>query len=130
MAVSAGESASVTVGTTVKSPPTVGVPEITPVESTLSPAGRPVAVQVYGGVPPVAWRVTGPYGCPSVPPGRGDAVLTATCGIGTIVTVTVAVLLTFGGTAVSLALNWNVTVAPVDAPLVSVSVATHGVGEL
>src|SRR6266498_813687 len=51
----------------------------------------------------------------------------ATCGIGVIVTVTVlppsGVLGLF---AVSTAVNMNVTVAPVEAPSVSVSVATHG----
>ena len=36
-------------------PAVVGVPEIRPVEALmLNPAGRPVAVQVYGAVPPLA----------------------------------------------------------------------------
>jgi len=35
-------------------PAAVGVPEMAPVELMLRPAGRPVAVQVYGAVPPLA----------------------------------------------------------------------------
>ena len=46
---------SVAVTVTVKVPVVVGVPEIVPVEALIdSPAGRPVADHVYGGVPPEA----------------------------------------------------------------------------
>jgi hypothetical protein len=39
------------------------------------PAGRPVADQVYGAVPPEAVRVTGPYAVPGAPPGRLEGVI-------------------------------------------------------
>jgi hypothetical protein len=122
VAVSAGESESVTVATTLKSPDAVGVPEITPAELMFNPAGKPVADQEYGGVPAVAVSVA-EYGLPCVASGSGDVVVIATCGTGTIVTVTVpGDVLTFP--LVSVALYWNVTVAPpADAPAVSVSVA-------
>ena len=43
---------------TFEVPAVVGVPEIVPVEELIdSPAGRPVADQVYGGVPPLAETV-------------------------------------------------------------------------
>ena len=45
---------SVTVIEGVLVPAAVGVPEIAPVELMLRPAGSPVAVQVYGAVPPPA----------------------------------------------------------------------------
>ena len=66
---------SVTVTTTVLAPAADGVPLITPVkESILSPAGIPVADQVYGTVPPVAATVA-LYAVPAVPFGRGEAVV-------------------------------------------------------
>ena len=44
---------SVTVIEGVLVPSAVGVPEIAPEELMLRPAGRPVADQVYGAVPPL-----------------------------------------------------------------------------
>ena len=50
--------ASLTWAVTLKKPAAVGVPVMAPVAgSTASPAGRPMAVQVYGRVPPVALNV-------------------------------------------------------------------------
>jgi hypothetical protein len=50
-----GLVASVTVTLTVAAPAALGVPLITPVaRSIVNPAGRPVAVHVNGGVPPVS----------------------------------------------------------------------------
>ena len=45
---------SVAVMTAVKEPAAVGVPVMEPPALMESPAGRPVAVKVYGAVPPVA----------------------------------------------------------------------------
>ncbi len=51
----AGNVASVTVTVTVLVPAAVGVPLICPVLALIAkPAGRPVALHVYGCVPPVA----------------------------------------------------------------------------
>ena len=59
------ESFAVTV--TDELPWAVGVPEITPVPALIDrPAGRPLAVQVYGAVPPVALSCT-LTGLPTVP---------------------------------------------------------------
>src|SRR5919201_6725596 len=53
VAVSGGVSESVAVTATVKSPDTVGVPEISPVDELMfRPVGRPVADHDTGGVPP------------------------------------------------------------------------------
>ena len=49
-----GALESVTVIEGVLAPEAVGVPEIAPEELMLRPAGNPVAVQVYGAVPPPA----------------------------------------------------------------------------
>lgn len=48
---------SVTVTVSVKLPATLGVPVIWPVGLRASPAGNPVAVKVYGVVPPIAANV-------------------------------------------------------------------------
>jgi hypothetical protein len=48
---------SVTVIEGVLVPAAVGVPEMAPEELMLRPAGRPVADQVYGAVPPPAAMV-------------------------------------------------------------------------
>ena len=51
---------SVKVRFTAKGPLTVGVPESTPVPALrVMPVGRPVAVQLYGVMPPVAVSVVG-----------------------------------------------------------------------
>ena len=51
---------------TVGEPAAVGVPEISPeVSSMESPAGRPVALQVYGAVPPAAETVNGVIAVPT-----------------------------------------------------------------
>ena len=63
-----GEVESVTVMTTVATAGAVGDPEMAPVEaSNFSPAGRPVADQVYGLVPPFAANVA-EYAEPTMPP--------------------------------------------------------------
>ena len=72
---------SVTVTLALKAPETVGVPLITPVdEAIVRPAGNPVAVQLYGVVPPVAATVA-LYDVPTAPPGRGDAVVMESAGL-------------------------------------------------
>ncbi len=54
----AGAVESVTVIDTVLVPAVVGVPLIAPVDASMvNPAGRPVADQVYGVVPPLALTV-------------------------------------------------------------------------
>src|SRR3954467_8459182 len=58
-------AASVTVTVYVNDPLTVGVPEIVPLEAMLSPAGRPVALNVYGPpTPPLPTMVTGAIATP------------------------------------------------------------------
>ena len=53
---------------------------MTPVEALrLNPAGRPVAAQVYGVLPPVAASVR-LYATPTTPSGR-EAVVMASCGV-------------------------------------------------
>jgi hypothetical protein len=53
-----GVPESVTVTTTLEAVPAAdGVPLITPAEDMVRPAGKPVAVNVYGAVPPVAVTV-------------------------------------------------------------------------
>ena len=49
-----GLELSVTVNCALKVPAEVGVPEMTPPEVMVRPAGRPVTVQLYGAVPPRA----------------------------------------------------------------------------
>ncbi len=65
-----------TVTLTVLVPAAVGVPLITPAVLIVRPAGRPVAVQVYGDVPPLAASVA-LYDVPTAP-GDNDAVVTVT----------------------------------------------------
>lgn len=57
VAVSFGLVESVTVTATVKVPVAVGVPVIWPLGLMESPVGKPVAVKVYGVVPPEAITV-------------------------------------------------------------------------
>jgi hypothetical protein len=57
VAVTCAESVACTV--TEKFPETVGVPDMTPAELIERPLGKPEAVHVYGGIPPVAARVVG-----------------------------------------------------------------------
>jgi hypothetical protein len=70
-----GVVASVTVMVTLLVPDAVGLPEIVPdAESIANPAGNPVAVQVYGVVPPVA--ATGAlYETPTMPPGSDEVLI-------------------------------------------------------
>src|SRR5271165_3158439 len=46
-----------------------GVPVIWPAVEILKPAGNPVAVKVYGAVPPLATTFVGVYGVPTIPTG-------------------------------------------------------------
>jgi hypothetical protein len=70
---------SVTVTATVLVPDAVGVPPIAPVDAfSVRPAGSPVAVHVYGALPPLATRVA-PYAVFTAPLGR-DVVVMATAG--------------------------------------------------
>jgi len=72
-------AASVAVTVTLKVPPAVGVPLKTPVAALIErPAGRPLAAQVYGPVPPAACTVA-EYADVVDPPGR-DVVAIATAG--------------------------------------------------
>ena len=58
------ESVALTVTDDV--PAVVGVPETTPAADIARLAGRPVAVHLYGAVPPVAVRVSGAMAVPAV----------------------------------------------------------------
>ena len=60
---------SVTVIAAVLVPAALGVPVITPVALIESPAGKPVAVNVYGAVPPFAPTVGAVYATPTTPAG-------------------------------------------------------------
>jgi hypothetical protein len=52
-----------------KLPDAVGVPLMVPALLSERPPGKPLAVQLYGGTPPVAASVA-EYAVPTVPPGR------------------------------------------------------------
>ena len=65
---------SVTVIEGVLVPVAVGVPEIAPEEFMLRPAGSPVAVQVYGAVPPPA-TIEAEYAAPAKPLGSEAVVI-------------------------------------------------------
>src|SRR5260370_18453501 len=70
---------SVTVIAAVLVPPgPLGVPVITPAALIESPAGKPVAVKVYGAVPPVALPVVAVYATPTTPAGS-EVVVIASC---------------------------------------------------
>src|SRR5689334_12576583 len=64
--------ASVTVTRRLKSPLSVGVPPSAPTSCITRPAGTPVAVNVYGGVPPVALTAC-EYGYATVQSGNVDS---------------------------------------------------------
>src|SRR5258708_26118432 len=67
---------SVTVITAVLFPAgPVGVPVITPAALIESPAGKPVAVKVYGAVPPLALTVVAVYATPTTPAGSEVVVI-------------------------------------------------------
>jgi len=91
--VCAGLLESVTVTDAVKGPAAVGVPVTWPAELMESPAGRPVAVKLYGVVPPEAVTVA-LYAVPTVPFGR--EVVVSTSPVGAIVMVTFPVLVCAG----------------------------------
>ena len=59
--------AAVAVTVALKVPAVVGVPETVPDDETEMPGGRPVPVQVYGAVPPVADSVNDEIAVPTVP---------------------------------------------------------------
>ena len=66
---------SFTVTTMVAAPGAVGVPEIAPAADMLMPAGSPLALKVYGAIPPDAAKLAA-YAVPTVPLGA-DAVVIA-----------------------------------------------------
>jgi hypothetical protein len=71
-------AASVTVMLVLTVPAAVGTPEIIPAVLSVKPAGRALpdaTVQAKGGVPPVAFRVTGAYAVPTVPAASGEALV-------------------------------------------------------
>ena len=71
---------SVTVTVIVNAPCTFGVPVTAPLDESMPrPAGRPVADQVYSGVPPVA-TIEPAYKVPCLPLGR-DVVVIATWAV-------------------------------------------------
>jgi hypothetical protein len=91
----------VTVTLTVAVTVAVGVPEMIPVAgSSVKVAGRPVAVQVYEGVPPIAAKVA-VYGLPAGPDGSDGVVMVtfaaivrfkaavAVCAVGVVESLTV-----------------------------------------
>ena len=76
-------AASLTLTTMVAAPGAVGVPEIVPAADMLRPAGSPLALKVYGAVPPDAAKPA-LYAVPTVPLGA-EAVVIANAA-GTMVT--------------------------------------------
>jgi hypothetical protein len=74
-----GAVESVTVTFTEPELAAVGEPEITPPELIVKPVGKPVALQVYGAVPPVATNVA-EYGLPAGLLGK-DAVVIESAGV-------------------------------------------------
>ena len=78
IAVSCGMVESVTVTVTVVLPNDVGVPVTWPEVLIERPVGRPIALNVYGPVPPVAATVAA-YATPVVPAGSELVVIT-NCG--------------------------------------------------
>src|SRR5450759_3118184 len=74
---------SFTVTTLVVAPGVVGVPEIAPAADMLSPAGSPLALKVYGAVPPDATKLAA-YAVPTVPLGADAVVMIR--GAGAMVT--------------------------------------------
>jgi hypothetical protein len=84
--VSVFAAASVTVTVKLKGEPVavVGVPEITPAELSVNPAGREPTVTAHdkGKVPLMAASVTGPYTLPTVPAASGEVVVIVNTGAG------------------------------------------------
>ncbi len=116
-----GAAESVTLIVTLPLLTAVGVPEITPPELIERPAGKPVADQLYGVVPPVA-AIVMLYACPTWPAFRAVVVIVsgaavtvspsvalADCGLGEPESVTLmATILELGPAGVPV-------IAPVDA---------------
>ena len=76
VALRGGADESVTMRITGLGPAAVGVPVIWPAALIASPAGRPVAVKVYGAVPPLAVTVRAVYTAPTNPAGNMMGVMT------------------------------------------------------
>jgi hypothetical protein len=101
----------------VELPAVVGVPDSTPAELSVRPAGREPEFtdQVYGVVPPVAVRVT-EYGTPTVPAGGAEKfVVTPVPMVSVVASVAIC-----PRASVTLAVKLNVPVAvgvPVSTPL-------------
>src|ERR1039458_3229637 len=70
-----GPEESFTVTTMVAAPGAAGGPEIAPAADMLMPAGSPLALKVYGAIPPDAAKLAA-YAVPTVPLGA-DAVVIA-----------------------------------------------------
>src|ERR1700682_3240627 len=82
---------SVTVKLTAELPSAAGVPEISPVTASMTnPAGRPVALTLVAGLPPVVitWKLNR---CPTLPVALVLLVMTGPEGAGCMVRVSVAV---------------------------------------
>jgi hypothetical protein len=97
---------SVTFASMVYGPAVVGVPLSTPAVLRLIPAGSPVAVQPYGGVPPAADKLA-EYAAPAVPSGgdevvmmSGGAIVTDKFSVPVALLASVTVTLTENGPAV------------------------------
>jgi len=113
---------SVTVITAVLFPAgPVGVPVITPAALIESPAGKPVAVKVYGAVPPLALTVVAVYATPTTP--AGSEVVVIASGV-TIVIGRLAVAVEWVGVAESVTVMAAVLVAagPLGVPVIKPAV--------
>ena len=92
VAVAVAEVESVTVTEKLVVPAAVGIPVRTPAAESVNPGGKPLAVQVRGGVPPDAVSCSAVYAVPMVPAGSGEAVVTRNAVVPiTIVNAAVAV---------------------------------------
>lgn len=112
-----GVPESVTVTFTVLVPAAVGIPVICPVLALmLSPAGNPVADQLYGVMPPSAATVA-LYAAPTVPLGSVAVVIESNAGA--IVTVNVLVAVCGVGVPESVTVTFTVLVpAAVGVPVI------------
>ena len=128
LAVPAGVALSVTVTFTLKVPLAVGVPVMPPLLLIDNPAGKPVAVQVYVGMPPRA-PTEAVYAAPTVPDGsevvvifragalttRGNDVVAVSAGVE--LSVTVSLTLEVPAAVGVPVMVWPLTLNPAGSPV-------------